>query len=116
MGTSKDTGDAPSLPAVQEETEMLSRMPPPIPPNFDAPDNLGMPFLEQERPPYIAGTIDVAAFVKSQSEFVRQQSFFLRSGRLNGGEEYVHNLTVYSKAQDDYIKAMHDMLQQLGVM
>jgi hypothetical protein len=114
MANSKDGEQPPivepPLPALPEPSSPSSLLPPPT-----ASETHEL-FVERERPPYIAGTIDVAAFVKAQSAFVREQSFFLREGRLNEGTEYEYNLTQYSKAQDDYIQAMHQILEQLGVM
>jgi hypothetical protein len=93
----------PPLPALPEPSSPSSLLPPPASETHEL-------YVERERPPYIAGTIDVAAFVKAQSAFVREQSFFLREGLTND------TLINYSKAQDDYIQAMHQILEQLGVM
>jgi hypothetical protein len=109
MANSKDGEptpiEEPPLPALPDPTSPSS-LPQSMPPTGWETHEL----VERERPPYIAGTIDVAAFVKAQSAFVREQSFFLREGLTND------TLVNYSKAQDDYIQAMHQILEQLGVM
>lgn len=111
MANSKDGEqppiEEPPLPALPDPSSPSS-LPHSLPPTASETHEL---YVERERPPYIAGTIDVAAFVKAQSAFVREQSFFLREGSVTD-----NSLVSYSKAQDDYIQAMHHILEQLGVM
>jgi hypothetical protein len=71
---------------------------------------------EPEKPPYIAGTIDVAEFLKALARFNLMQAHFLRSGRSGTPDHYLHSLQEYSQAQDDYIRALSTVLHQLGVI
>lgn len=71
--------------------------------------------IEQQRPPYISGTIDVGEFVKAQSAFIAAQSAFVQR-RNEGPEAYLHQVTSYSQAQDTYIRAMTEVLHNLGVV
>jgi hypothetical protein len=62
-------------------------------------------------------TIDVAAFVKAQAAFIRNQTEFLTCGRQNlEPEEYISQLTRYSLAQTAFIEAQNSVLHQLGVL
>lgn len=72
--------------------------------------------IESEPPPYVAGTIDVSAFLKALARFNLEQAFFLRNARKDDKEDYLQKLTQYSLAQDDYIQAMSTVLHELGVI
>lgn len=90
-------------------------------------DTLGLPpvtgpleppppeIIDQPRPPYISGTIDVGEFVKAQSAFIAAQSTFTRRAN-EGPDKFLHQITQYSLAQDEYIRAMTEVLHDLGVV
>lgn len=78
-------------------------------------DPVPQEIIEQQRPPYISGTIDVGEFVKAQSAFIRAQSEFTRR-KNEGPEVFLHQITEYSLAQDEYIRAMTEVLHDLGVV
>lgn len=86
----------------------VAGIPPPVTP---VPEEI----MEQARPPYISGTIDVSEFVKAQSKFIAAQSSFTRR-KHEGPEVFLAQLTEYSLAQDEYIQAMTSVLSDLGVV
>lgn len=71
-------------------------------------------FGEPPRPS--TGNIDVAEFVKAQALFLARQTWFLENRSPSDNPAYLGEVLQYSKAQGDYIKALNEVLQQLGVI
>lgn len=63
----------------------------------------------------IKKNVDTVAFMKAQATFIARQTFFLEEGRSAvDNEVYIKHVTAYSRAQGEYIKALLEVISQLG--
>lgn len=58
--------------------------------------------------------IDVAAFVRAQSDFIKAQTYFMQP--RGGPDDALHRVTQFSLAQTKFISAQNEVLAQLGVV